>query len=225
MSLDSLHTPSSTHPSAASSAPPPSGQSAPTVQSEVKRLTDKKEGIQAQLDVYFSVLSSNQCNMTTPLVDREGFPRSDIDVAGVRTARVNILRLRNDLRAVMDDMGELVQRGLPNVPGEAGKEQEEEVKEEGDEPFAQVDAVAPGSPAAEAGLLRTDLLLSLSTLTSTNHDRLRAVGALVGRSEGVELPVVVRRGGERVELRLTPRGGWGGRGLLGCHIVPYPSSS
>lgn len=37
--------------------------------------------------------------MDTPLVDREGFPRADIDVAGVRTARVQVIRLRNDLKA------------------------------------------------------------------------------------------------------------------------------
>ncbi|PRQ76286.1 hypothetical protein AAT19DRAFT_13308 [Rhodotorula toruloides] len=166
--------------------------------------------------------------MDTPLVDREGFPRSDIDVASVRTARVQIIRLRNDLKDVLVEMEGLVHRGLPS--GEegangAGREDErmKDEEEEGDgvKPFAKVDAVAPGSPADAAGLKRNDLLLALESVVASNHDNLRAVATLVGRWEGVALSVTVRRGGEMMRLSLTPRGGWGGRGLLGCHIVPY----
>ncbi|GAA6033968.1 hypothetical protein JCM8097_000433 [Rhodosporidiobolus ruineniae] len=234
MSLDGLHQPSSAQGRAASSAAAPSavdGQAQPTVQSELKRLSDKRTDIQAQLDAYFSVLSSNNCTMDTPLVDREGFPRSDIDVAGVRTARMWIHRLRNDLKEVMGELEGVVQRGLPR--GEEDEEAQvvegemhvDEAKEDGEEkPWAKVDAVAPGSPADSAGLKRDDLLLRLASLTASNHDNLRAVAALIPKSEGVELEVVVRRGTERAELRLTP-GKWGGRGLLGCHIVPYSASS
>lgn len=56
MSLDQIHTPSSTAP-----ALPPSATSSSTgssVQTELKRLTEQRANIQAQLDVYFSVLSS-----------------------------------------------------------------------------------------------------------------------------------------------------------------------
>lgn len=105
--------------------------------------------------------------MDTPLVDPEGFPRADIDVAGVRTARVHIIRLRNDLRALLREMEQLVLRGLPpreadssqegvlsrtngdvrmNGGGEAGHDDEDE----GERPFARVDAVAPDSPAHQA---------------------------------------------------------------------------
>lgn len=69
------------------------------------------------------------------------------------------------------------------------------------------------------------------------------VGQLVSTSEGKELELVVMRGSEKRTLKLVPRSGWGGRGLLGyspslslrswantevfvrfcrCHIVPYP---
>jgi 26S proteasome non-ATPase regulatory subunit 9 len=85
--------------------------------------------------------------MATPLVDPQGFPRSDIDVAGIRTARHQINRLRNDLKACMNDMSLLLERGLPRVEG--GQREEMEVEEEKVEMegFARVDAVAPGSPA------------------------------------------------------------------------------
>lgn len=104
--------------------------------------------------------------MDTPLVDPEGFPRADIDVAGVRTARVHIIRLRNDLRALLREMEQLVLRGLPREAdpsqegllrtngdvrmngGEGGGRGEE--NEEQERPFARVDAVAPNSPAHQA---------------------------------------------------------------------------
>ncbi|GAA5918721.1 hypothetical protein JCM1841_006260 [Sporobolomyces salmonicolor] len=230
MSLgSSLHAPSSAQSSrSSSSATAANGQ--PTVESELKRLTDKRAAVQAQLDVYFDVLKANHCTMETPLVDPQGFPRSDIDVAGVRTARMWIHRLRNDLKAVLGEMEQVVHRGLPSGEGEevsAAMEVEEASSNEAvggeDRPFAKVDAVAPGSPAAAAGLQRDDLLLHLSTINSSNRDNLRAVAALIGRSEGVELPLTVLRGGLNVTLKLTPRAGWGGRGLLGCHIVPFSS--
>jgi len=63
---------------------------------------------------------------------------------------------------------------------------------------------------------RDDLLVSLGDVSASTPDTLRAVAALVGRSEGSALPVVVTREGDRLELVLTPRSGWGGRGLLGC---------
>ncbi|GAA5903922.1 hypothetical protein JCM6882_001350 [Rhodosporidiobolus microsporus] len=227
MSLDALHTPSSAASQAPTQPSPADGDGPVTVQSELKRLTEVRKGVEAQLDVYFSVLSSNNCTMDTPLVDREGFPRSDIDVASVRTARMWIHRLRNDLKAVMGELEGVVHRGLPRgEDGEGEGETEDAVMEEqeGEKAWARVDAVAPGSPADTAGLKRDDLVLSLSSITSANNDNLRAVAALVGRSEGVELELVVRRGAEKVKLRLTPSK-WSGRGLLGCHIVPYASTS
>ena len=88
--------------------------------------------------------------MSSPLVDPEGFPRSDIDVAGVRTARAQIIRLRNDLKGIIEEMGGLLQRGLPRrepvVEGVAREEVVETVQV-GREPFARVDSVARGSPA------------------------------------------------------------------------------
>lgn len=97
--------------------------------------------------------------MNTALVDPQGFPRSDIDVAGVRTARVQIIRLRNDLQDVQAQMERLVQRGLPRGEvGEAMEEAEEHPRGEGvqranggeESPFARVDGVFPGSPADTA---------------------------------------------------------------------------
>lgn len=104
--------------------------------------------------------------MDTPLVDPEGFPRADIDVAGVRTARVHIIRLRNDLRALLREMEQLVLRGLPREAGDPSRDEgllrangdvrmngeggHDEEDDEQERPFARVDAVAPNSPAHQA---------------------------------------------------------------------------
>ncbi|BGP56183.1 hypothetical protein JCM8202_005953 [Rhodotorula sphaerocarpa] len=229
---DALHAPSGRPAASNASNPPRHGDpSAPvTLQSELRRLTDARKNIDAQLEAYFDVLKSNNCTMDTPLVDREGYPRADIDVAGVRTARVHILRLRNDLKTLLGEMEQVVHRGLPREEAgatangaeeEAGPDQASAMEVDAQEkPFARVDAVAPNSPANEANLLREDLILSLGTVSSADPNTLPAAAALVGRSEGVALPVVVLRAGVKMELTLTPRSGWGGRGLLGCHIVP-----
>ncbi|KAM0752494.1 hypothetical protein T439DRAFT_209680 [Meredithblackwellia eburnea MCA 4105] len=228
MSISNLHDPSSAQPQPAPSSSS-SNSPAPTVQSEAIRLTDLKDSIQSRLDVYFEVLASNKVTMETPLIDPEGFPRADIDVAGIRTARSQIIRLRNDLKAVMNDMSSLLERGLPR---ETEKPKNEEEDQTGPQPmnvdenarvaFAKVDAVAPGGPSATAGLQRGDRIVTLGPVNASNHDSLKELAALVGKSEGVTLPLVILRGdGDSVlHLRLTPKGGWGGRGLLGCHVVP-----
>lgn len=102
-------------------------------------------------------------NMLTPLIDPEGFPRSDIDVAGIRTARSQINRLRNDLKDVMNEMSKLLERGLPRMEevhsngngastlnGDVGNGMDVDEKDGTEEElvaFAKVDGVFPNSPA------------------------------------------------------------------------------
>lgn len=94
--------------------------------------------------------------MQTPLIDPQGFPRSDIDVAGVRTARMQIIRLRNDLQGVQGEMEKLVERGLPRGEDAAVAEEQDEGAVDGvqqqqeEKPFARIDGVFPGSPADTA---------------------------------------------------------------------------
>lgn len=42
--------------------------------------------------------------MKDSLVDKDDFPRNDIDVYAVRNARSNIIRLENDAKELMDRM-------------------------------------------------------------------------------------------------------------------------
>lgn len=76
------------------------------------------------------------------------------DIYQVRHARVRIIELRNDLKAVTDDIAkalEAVYDPLAAPPANSSSEAAPASVEEGpSKPFAKVDGVAPGSPAAEA---------------------------------------------------------------------------
>ncbi|KAI0917250.1 hypothetical protein AcW1_007507 [Taiwanofungus camphoratus] len=197
---------------------------------EVRALMARKENIEAELDAQLSILKANSSTLNSPLLDPEGFPRSDIDVWAVRHARVRIIELRNDLSALMDTIMTALQ-GVYN-PASILKSEEAEVEMKSSpvtelQPFAKVNGVAPGSPAAAAGLMRDDLVVSFGSLTraSFSSTSLQPLADLVAAQENREISVqILRPPEETITLRFTPRSGWGGRGLLGCHIVPYTPS-
>ena len=119
----------------------------------VRGLMARKDAIEEEMEAQFSILQSNGVNMDTPLVDPEGFPRADIDVWAVRHARVKIIELRNDRTALVNEIG----LALQNVfdPSTLAREQLPQTTAESragttSKPFAKVDGVAPGSPAASA---------------------------------------------------------------------------
>ncbi len=123
-----------------------------------RELMARKDAIEAELEAQGSILKANNTDMRQPLVDGEGFPRGDLDVWAVRHARVRIIELRNDLTALMDEIAktlETIYSRSPSPPVEGRGDGTTSVM--GTEaassellPFARVDGVAPGSPAADA---------------------------------------------------------------------------
>ncbi|KAG6377153.1 hypothetical protein JVT61DRAFT_1205 [Boletus reticuloceps] len=71
---------------------------------KARALIHVKDGIEAEISLRFSILRENNCDMTTPLVDSEGFPRADLDIYAIRSARTRIIKLRNDLKYTMDEI-------------------------------------------------------------------------------------------------------------------------
>ncbi|KAL4069940.1 hypothetical protein V8B97DRAFT_566323 [Scleroderma yunnanense] len=196
-----------------------------------RALMARKDVIEAEIKAQVDILKANSSDMTSPLVDREGFPRADLDIYAVRGARVRIIELRNDLREIMDEIGKVLEHvydpslvvAAPSTEGSSSPVGAGENLQ----PFARVDGVAPGSPAAESGLHREDLIVKFDHLirSSFTDATLQPLAELVSGNENRELRVQVLRGDELVTLSFTPKKGWGGRGMLGCHIVPYNPSS
>ncbi|KAJ7935666.1 hypothetical protein B0H13DRAFT_1949117 [Mycena leptocephala] len=179
----------------------------------------QKENIEAQLHLQASILTSNAgATMDSPLVDSDGFPRADIDIYAVRNARIRIIELRNDLAALMNSLALVLQSVYDPALAPPDPPQSSQIGK----PFAKVEGVSPGSPAAEAGLQREDLVVKFGSLTqqSFSSSSLKPLVDVVAAHENRSIPLKVLRSEQMVFLSLTPRA-WGGRGLLGCHIVPY----
>jgi 26S proteasome non-ATPase regulatory subunit 9 len=91
-------------------------------------------------------------------------------------------------------------------------------------PFSTVDSVAPDSPAEEAGLKAGDRVKKFGPVDYTDSRGLARVAEVVRENENRAISVVVERATagqtQDLELSLTPRSDWGGRGTLGCHLVP-----
>jgi 26S proteasome regulatory subunit N4 len=202
----------------------------------LKQLMDRKDNLEAELKALGAVLDTHGVDMQTSLTDRDGFPRSDIDVAQVRVTRARIISLRNDWKELMDRIEKGLHEHHANLQAsDAFKNAESAQRSEPaaavqtsppvpETPFAKVNSVEPGSPANEAGLKAGDQIRRFGTAIWSNHERLRKVGDTVQQNLGRPIQVKVLRssGGtsQELELRVTPRQGWGGRGTLGCHIIP-----
>lgn len=212
-----------------------------TPQERAFALMAERDLIDQQLQAHTSTLISHGANMSTSLVDGQGFPRADLDLVAVRTARVRVIELTNDRIRITDEIarvlaevfsanGDAPATPAPNINGISSTT---EVSSSGTPeppaqllPFARVDGVAPGSPAQQAGLQREDMILAFGDLTSRSFpdSSLQPLAQLVAAHENRPLAVKIKRNDHEVNLTFTPRSGWGGRGLLGCHIVPYQVS-
>ncbi|KAG5729433.1 26S proteasome non-ATPase regulatory subunit 9 [Termitomyces sp. T112] len=190
---------------------------------QAQTLIEKKSNIEDQIETQISILKANNSTMQTPLVDADGFPRADIDVYAVRSARARIITLRNDLNAVINDIAKALET-IYN-PASAPKDSEPDSSSAELGPFAKVNTVAPQSPAAEAGLQRDDLIVKFGPLNCrTCSSSLQPLTEVVSANENKHIILKVLRSGQTVHITLTPRMGWGGRGMLGCHIIPYSSA-
>ncbi|CAO3660602.1 unnamed protein product [Umbelopsis ramanniana] len=190
-----------------------------------KALMAKKDSIEAEIRELQANLRTQGVGMDQPLVDREGFPRSDIDVVAVRTARHTIIELTNDHKQLMKEIEQAIlglhrdnkpnseRTSNTNTTTQSNTSQEQQPSE----PFARVNAVAPDSPAKEAGLIKDDRIIRFGSVHAGNHRMLQALNDVV--SQGVRVEVVVKRNDETMTLSLLPKR-VGSRYTLGCHLLP-----
>ncbi|XP_011803891.1 PREDICTED: 26S proteasome non-ATPase regulatory subunit 9 isoform X1 [Colobus angolensis palliatus] len=209
-----------------------SSQAGAVTVSDVQELMRRKEEIEAQIKANYDVLESQKgIGMNEPLVDCEGYPRSDVDLYQVRTARHNIICLQNDHKAVMKQVEEALHqlhardkekqaRDMAEAHKEAMNRKLDQSESQGPpQAFAKVNSISPGSPASIAGLQVDDEIVEFGSVNTQNFQSLHNIGSVVQHSEGKPLSVTVIRSGEKHQLRLVPTR-WAGKGLLGCNIIP-----
>lgn len=125
--------------------------------------------------------------MNTPLVTPDGFPRSDIDVAQVRSTRTQIIRRKNDLKDVMKHLEKEMHLQYAQVKEQQRQAEDraqtiEGIREDTEGlsisdpstsieqphqllvPFASVNSVAPASPAFTAVRIFFDVLVWVYSL-------------------------------------------------------------
>ncbi|KAJ8415525.1 hypothetical protein AAFF_G00425050 [Aldrovandia affinis] len=196
---------------------------------DVQNLVKKKDSIEEQIKAYYDVLEDQGVGIEGPLIDFEGYPRADVDVYQVRTARHSISCLQNDHKGVMVEIEEALHKLHAHERAkrelDQGQAQAEAKAEAMDQevslpvPFARVDNITQGSPASQSGLQVGDEIIEFGSVNTGNFKNLQNIASVVQHSEGKLLSISVLRSDEKVRLSLTPQR-WTGRGLLGCNIVP-----
>ncbi|KAH0625607.1 hypothetical protein JD844_015192 [Phrynosoma platyrhinos] len=201
-----------------------SGSKSVTVR-DVQLLMQKKEEIEAQIQAYYE---QKGVGMNEPLVDVEGYPRADVDLYQVRTARHNIICLQNDHKALMQQVEEALHQ-LHARDKEKHAKDEAEARAEAmsqslalPQPFAKLPTWHPRANHIDSvtlcfspkGLQVDDEIVEFGSVNTHNFQSLQNIATVVQHSEGKPLSVTVIRGGERLHLGLTPKR-WNGRGLLG----------
>lgn len=182
------------------------------------------------------------------MVDAEGFPRAEYDIFRVRTLRHRYACIQTDHKDLMKRLEEAIHElhaisrpsdSHETAPGSQQGQTASEKQQASSKtaqldamdldtsdgplasvPFAKINSVEEGSPAAAGGIMKDDLVLSFGAIHHANHEGLRGIVREVHAGKLVH--VWVQRGGESgeiIRLDVTP-GTWGGAGLLGCHLLP-----
>lgn len=226
--MDDLHTPSV-------AAGPTSGAFNGVAKKDMSltELMAEKDRVQSELSALSSVLDSHGVNMRTSLTTFDGYPRDDIDIAQIRTTRARIIHLQNDLKDLYSKIEKELHahhaslREAAEAASAAGSASTAGTTSADDAallaPFAKVNDVVAGSPADSAGLKAGDQILKFGEVNWMNHEKLSKLAETV--AQNVERPIGIRvaregDGSRQLDLQLTPRRNWGGRGMLGCHLLP-----
>jgi 26S proteasome non-ATPase regulatory subunit 9 len=198
----------------------------------LKKLIQEKDDMEKEIQDLINTLDRSPVGRSGSLVDKEGFPRADIDINAIRTQRNRLACLQNDHIALMKkierDMSEYHQslKELEQSTMEKGNnvQKVEETKPSADvDPFAIVNSVAPDSPASACGLKKGDKILQFGYITRRQVDQngFNILSSAVEANLGKKMPIKVLREDSPsvIDLVLTPKS-WSGRGYLGCHLLP-----
>lgn len=211
------------------------------VRKRLETLSAQRFSLETEAEAIHSELTSPGLNGEPPagikdsLIDSEGYPRGDVDIYNIKAKRKRLAEINTDHKALMKlieselsklhackDYDVVVTATTAGAEGGTDKQQRTDSSASTTVPLAVLDEILTGSPAADAGIKELDLLMRFGHVDSSTPGALNEIVALVKKSVGLRVPLVIKRGSETKSLILVPAV-WGGRGLLGCHLGPVPA--
>lgn len=208
------------------------------IKAQIKAVISERGMVEREVELITSRLDSSLVSSTGSLLDKDGYPRSDIDVHAVRTDRHRLILLTNDHKALTSRIEKLMHAlhaaSSPDAshqkPTPAGNnpaidhEVSASISMPSSTPFALIDAISEGSPSSTCFLVG-DRVLQIGTVSRlSSHDQsgrelLVAASQVIAGSEGEEVVVKIIREGRELTVTIRPQR-WSGRGLLGCNFQP-----
>lgn len=220
------------------------------VRAQALALMDKRAAVEAEIAAITEKLTRLGPGLSGNLLDKDGFPRADIDIPAVRADRQRLAVLHTDHKQLTGEIERCLHELLPPEslepqgashmqaerapPRQAPASVFQEVSQGGARvavvpvpsrpppaaPFAVIDEVSEGSPAAADGLRVGDRFLRFGSVRAGG-------GGDYVRQVAHELQ---SSEGREVGVWVLRQGAelelrvtprpWGGRGLLGCHMQP-----
>lgn len=186
-------------------------------------LISKKIDIESQMDSIVARLNSDDLSrigLNKRLTDDEGYPLPGIDIHEVRTLRNRFATLSTDLNSILRE----IEKSIHDIHEQARISGRVQHGVRGRRiPFGRVEAVVPGSPADEGGLLVGDRILkfgNLSTISDSGvqncYDGIPQAIRCVSENEYLDLEILrLGREEDDISVRIQPRDG-----RVGCLIKP-----
>lgn len=199
------------------------------VKVDLQRLMNQRGVIEQEIaEITERLNAPNMPGLNGPLTDSQGFPRSDVDVAAVRTDRNRVIHLTNDHKQISKHIDQLLQKlhAMSRPQNQIEQSKRSAVLETPQpaaafKPYAVVNEVASGSPAEEAGLQPGDQWVQCGNVTVDTVGGLKATADFLKAHKDQAVDLVVLRAGIKQQLSFCPHE-WSGPGLLGCHLLPVP---
>ena len=199
---------------------------------QLKALMVERGMLEKEVEQITSRLNSSHATSGS-LLDKEGFPRSDIDVHAVRTDRHRLICLTNDHKSITLRIEKLMHSLHSTTRSSTTSGQQKpnispapmaiDSQPSASTPFALIDQVAGDSPASQCFQVG-DRVLQIGSVvrlagTQAGGQLLIAASKVIAENEGMEVAVRVIREGRELHLIIRPQQ-WSGRGLVGCHFTP-----
>lgn len=156
-------------------------------------LMSQKARLESCIAQLHASLESLNSDAHAPLIDTEGFPRSDLDIAAIKTLRAQLSICFNDHKTLMQQVAQFLEHHFQEkseTPAAIPMPQPVAM-----EPIALVKSILPDSAADAAGLRPNDAILQFGPLNDTTLVSFIAdFRQILQQRENETIAVVVLRG-------------------------------